>query len=199
MRFKGRGTKARFRGKLPSIYSRLVSASEDPEAFASGDKPLVMEDFCLHDLQVWFPEALHKRYYPHARPPCPWHGGCDCVIIQGWVQSPRHCYGKKRVVALMGKRYRCNIRKAEEQHPFYFRGYDKEVIAASNDYIKLQWKKNGFDISHRAAISWGVLEDLRAKMNQALSVSGFCESMIESAQNHALVLAAQWQSYIQLL
>lgn len=47
----------------------------------------------------------------------------------------------------------------------------------------MQWKKNGFDISHRAAISWNVLEDLRSEMSQALSVSGFRKSLLLASSN----------------
>lgn len=105
VKFSGRGRNAHFRGKMPREYRTLLSPSRDTEAFFDNDKLLTMDDFCLPDLQVWFPEAVHQRLYPTARPPCPWHGTPDCVTLKGWVKSPRHCYGGERVVALMGKKY----------------------------------------------------------------------------------------------
>ena len=158
-----------------------ISPSKDLESFFD-NQLLSMPHFCLPDLHLWFPEASHRRYYPNARPLCPWHKDHSCVVLKGWVKSPRHCYDKERVVALMDKKYQCNIRANSKTHPFTFRGYDTNVIAVSDDYIKTLWKKEGYDISHRAAVSWSVLEELRSDMIHALSVSGYRESLLESAK-----------------
>ena len=82
---------------------------------------------------------------------------------------------------------------------YWFRGYDKNVIESSPHYIKVLWKMNGFDLSHRAAISWNLLEELRSEMNQSLAVSGFRESLMESAKQYHLRIGAQWHSYVDSL
>ncbi len=195
LKFTGRGDKAEFKGELPLLYRTRVSPSVDPEAFHDS-KLLGREDFCLPDLYLWLPEALHQRLYPTARPRCPWHRDHNCVVLKGWVKSPRHCYDRERTVALLGKKYRCKIRQETKTTPFYFRGYDSNAIAASPDYIKALWKKNGFDISHRAAISYTLLETLRSDMLHALSVSGFRDSLLESAKHYHFLTGIQWRSYV---
>ena len=111
-----------------------------------------MEDFCLPDLFVWFPEAQYPAMYPDARPVCKWHGTTECVQMDGWMRNPRHVYESHRVIALIGKRYNCTMRQREGVNPFGFRGIDRLAIEKSNDYVQMQWARNGFDVSHHAAI-----------------------------------------------
>jgi hypothetical protein len=99
----------------------------------------------------------------------------------------------------MGKRYECKTRKKAGIKPFCFRGYDKEVIRKSNDYIKLLWKKIGYDLSHRGGISFSVLERLKSEMLQALSVNGFRECLLECTKSYHFMLSAQWRAYIDSL
>lgn len=73
------------------------------------------------------------------------------------------------------------------------------MIAASHEKIQTLWRKNGYDLSHRGGISWSLLEDLRSEMMQALSVSGFRESMLEKAKTYHFRLASEWRSYVDSL
>lgn len=197
VKLSGKGSRARFEGQVPQRFRQLFKPSEDPEAHFSGNL-LDMKHFMYPHILVWFPEALHQRYYPTARPPCKWHGCHECVTIEGWVSSPRHCYGLDRVHALIGKRYKCK-RKERAGDECYFRGYDQGVISNSPDYIKMLWKKVGYDISHRSAIAWNVLETLQAQMLQSLSVSGFRRHLLEAAKNYHMRLSIQWRSYVDSL
>lgn len=153
---------------MPWKYRQLVKPSDDPEAYFPGEL-LQMKQFSYPHIRVWLPELLHERYYPSARPPCKWHGCSDCVRLKGWVKNPRHCYADDRIHALIGKKAQA------KKKPYHFRGYDRDVISNSTDYIKMLWSKVGYDISHRAAISWSVLERLKSEMMQSLSVNGFRE------------------------
>lgn len=198
VKLKGRGRTARFEGKFPREYSQLIKPSEDPEAYFDHQR-LDRNHFAMPHIQFWLPEALHPRYFPTARPPCKWHGTHECVSIEGWVKSPRHCYGEDRVIALIGKKYKCKIRKKAGDVPCFFRGYDRDVIANSNDYIRMIWRKIGFDVSHRGAISWRLLERLQSYMLQSLSVSGFRASLVECAMNYHLRLSVQWRAYVDSL
>jgi hypothetical protein len=129
---------------MPEKYCQLIKPSEYPEAFFP-DQLLDRKHFLYRHVRVWFPEAMHPRYYPTARPLCKWHDDYDCVVIDGWVKSPRHCYSGDRVHALIAKRYKCKINSELGQNCSSFCGYDKAVIAKSNDYIKMLWKKTGYD------------------------------------------------------
>ncbi len=117
--------------------------------------------------------------------------------------GPRHCHDKERVVALLGKRYECKERKKENTKDvpvqYGFRGYDKEVLSKSDDFVKMEWEKHGFDLSHRSGIKLILLRNLRSEMSQSLSVSGFRQSMLESAKDHHLFTQAQWRSYVDSL
>lgn len=123
----------------------------------------------------------------------------ECVVIKGWVESPRHCYGEDRNHALLGKKYVCKIRAKAGDKPFGFRGYDKAVIDKSNDYIKMVWRKTSYDVSHRAAISWNVLERLKSDMLQSMSACGFREAILEATKNYHLRLSVQWRAYVDSL
>eukprot|EP00956_Cyclotella_meneghiniana_P044258 scaffold309871_cov36-Cyclotella_meneghiniana.AAC.1 len=139
VKLKGRGKKAKYKGSVPQKYAQLFKPSDDPEAFFPNQQ-LQRKHFSYPHTRLWFPEALHPRYYPTARPPCKWHDDCGCVTLKGWIKSPRHCYSDDRIHALVSKRYHCSIR--EKQGLSYgFNAYDKEVIAKSHDYIKLLWRK----------------------------------------------------------
>ena len=60
-------------------------------------------------------------------------------------------------------------------------------------------KKEGYDISHRAAVSWSVLEELRSDMIHALSVSGYRESLLEGAKQYHFRTGIQWRAYVHSL
>lgn len=130
-----------------------MSPSSDPLSFFEAEHPLKREHFCVPDFIVWYPEAQYRPLYKDNRPACKFHGCTDCVIRKGWVYSPRHCYGKKRVVALLGRFYICSVRRKERTSPYSFRGYDSQVINTSHDYIKTQWEKTGFFIKPRRDIN----------------------------------------------
>ena len=86
VRFEGRGHTAKFQGKVPAKYAQLIKPSDDPQAFFP-NQLLEMKHFCYPHTRLWFPEALHPRYYKNARPPCKWHGNCECVIIENWSKG----------------------------------------------------------------------------------------------------------------
>jgi hypothetical protein len=195
---RGQGRSATFHGEMPRKYCHLIMPSEDPEAYFPGQL-LKRQHFSYPHIRVWLPEGVHKRYYPSARPPCKWHGCFSCVRIRGWVKNPRHCFADDRIHALMGKRYECRVRKKMNNKPYGFRGYDREVLSKSQDYIKMLWRKIGYDVSHRAAISWNVLERLQSDMIQSLSVNGFRESFYEAAKRYHLRQSVQWRSYVDSL
>jgi hypothetical protein len=195
---RGQGRSATFHGEMPRKYCHLIMPSEDPEAYFPGQL-LKREHFSYPHIRVWLPEGVHKRYYPSARPPCKWHGCFGCVRIRGWVKNPRHCFADNRIHALMGKRYECRVRKKMNNKPYGFRGYDRDVLSKSQDYIKMLWRKVGYDVSHRAAISWNVLERLQSDMIQSLSVNGFRESFYEAAKRYHLRQSIQWRSYVDSL
>ena len=114
-----------------------------------------------------------------------------------------HCHDKEQVVAMLGKRYECKVRKKEStrQNPvqYGFRGYDKNVIAKSHDIVIMEYKKHGFDQSKRSGTKLSVLRELRSEMSQSLSVSGFRESMLESFKEYHLYTSVQWRSYVDTL
>ena len=58
---------------MPAKYAQLFKPSDDPQAFFPNEL-LEMKHFSYPHTRLWFPEALHPRYYKSARPPCKWHG-----------------------------------------------------------------------------------------------------------------------------
>ena len=191
-KFKGRARSARFEGTMPEKYRGHFSPSTDPKSFFP-NQLLTLEHFCLPGGVVWLPELLHKDWYPGARPKCKFHNVTTCVTIEGWVKSPRHCYCSNRWIALLGKVYKCSSRKEK------FRGYDKAVLENSNDYIKMLWRKIGFNLSHRGGMSIPFLQKSRSLINHGMSVSGLQRSTMESMKQEWLQSSIMWRALCDLM
>ena len=131
--------------------------------------------------------------YPGARPKCKFHRVTSCVTLEGWVAHPRHCYDSNRWVALLGKVYKCTVANKT------FRGYDKAVLDNSNDYIKMLWRKNGFDLSHRGGISIQLLQRNRALVNHGMSVTGIHRLTMESMKQEWLQNSVMWRALCDLM
>jgi hypothetical protein len=191
-KFNGRARSARFEGTMPEKYRGHFSPSTDPKSFFP-NQLLTLEHFCLPGGVVWLPELLHKDWYPGARPKCKFHNVTTCVTIEGWVKSPRHCYCSNRWIALLGKVYKCSSRKEK------FRGYDKAVLENSNDYIKMLWRKIGFNLSHRGGMSIPFLQKSRSLINHGMSVSGLQRSTMESMKQEWLQSSIMWRALCDLM
>lgn len=76
-----------------------------------------IEDFCLPDLLVWYPEAEWPRFYPDGIPSCKFHGRTDCVKRHAWMQYPRRGHGRTRNTAVLSRIYYCSERKNAGTNP----------------------------------------------------------------------------------
>jgi len=197
MQLVGRGNNAFYRGSFPQKYRNIVSPSSDPLGFWPQEAhPLSMEHFSVPDFLVWIPEMLFPKYYQNNRPKCKWHNTTDCINLKGYVTTPRHCYGAKRTLALIGKWYLCKIRQQDGSRPHYFRSYDANVIANCHECVKIQWQKHGFYLSKRAGISVSLLEALRSGLNQGLGVSGFRNILLERCKKNYFLIRRQHQAHV---
>ena len=157
--YQGRGNSGRFIGQFPTEFKGIVSPSKDAIGhFPVRSGVLEMADFCYPDLFVWYPEAEFQRMYPRGVPPCKWCGSDSrCVMRYSWMPAPRRGHSDTRNTAILSRVYYCATRKSSGMKPYFFSGIDKEVINNSPDYVKMRWRMDGFDISHRSAISLSVL------------------------------------------
>jgi hypothetical protein len=125
---------------------------------------LTREDFALPDVMIWAPELRWPHLYMTGRPCCPFHPGqTDCVMHNGYADYPRRCYGPRGNVALQGKRYKCTVQEklvTGEQYSFY--SYDISVIVQAPEYVQAYWRENGFRLSGRGAVSWNMIDNMRA-------------------------------------
>lgn len=185
----------RFKGRMPLKYCGLISPSTDPLQFFGMTPPPSIEDFCLPNAIVWYPEAQYPEQYPDAKPCCKWHGKTDCVAREGWMTQARHGYASHRTTAIIGRNYECTIRRDTTKiNPFSFRSIDPSVINQSPDYVKEMWATNGFDLSHRAAIEYDLLEHLRSDLLQGLGINPFRRSHLERSKLYHWSLTKKWRS-----
>eukprot|EP00956_Cyclotella_meneghiniana_P000822 scaffold931_cov57-Cyclotella_meneghiniana.AAC.3 len=134
--------------------------------------------------------------YTTARPLCKWCRSVDCVSRDGWMQSPRRAHSRTRNVALLGRKYKCTVRRDAKLRPYRFRSIDTQVIEQSHDYVQMVWRMEGFDCSHKSAISLPLLRDLRSTVVQGLSINGFRHTILQQQREHHLMVSIQWRSYI---
>ena len=180
---------------FPQKYIGIFSPSKDALSFVK-KHVLDLEDFCLVDLFVHYPEAQFGDMYVNAAPPCKWCGTSECVMRDGWMTLPRRGHSRTRNVAILGRKYYCSERKQSGIKPFNFRGIDKEVIEQSPDYVKMRWRMDGFDLSHKSAIALSLLRDARAAVVQGLSLNGFRHTLLQSQREYHLMLSIQWRYYV---
>jgi hypothetical protein len=84
------GTRGHFTGRFPKEFRGLVSPSRDTMGyFRKAAGVLEMDDFCLPDFFVWYPESEFQQLYPDGVPPCKFHGCSGCVRRFAWMKSPR--------------------------------------------------------------------------------------------------------------
>ena len=170
VKYTGRGRNARFEGVFPQKYIGIFSPSKDAISYAGNKRVLDLEDFCLPDIYVFYPEAQYGDMYKNSAPPCKWCGTSECVKRDGWMTLPRRGHTRTRNVAILSRRYYCSEREKNGIKPFNFRGIDEEVIAKSPDYVAMRWRMDGFDLSHQSAISLSLLRDARAAVVQFLQM-----------------------------
>ena len=195
VQYTGRGNSAKFNGQFPEKYVGLVSPSKDAFSFFYKKRILEMENFCLPDLYVVYPEAMFRNMYSNCAPPCKWCKSSECVVRDGWMQLPRRGHSRTRNVAILGRRYYCSVRK-KAGLPYNFRGIDKEVIDSSPDYVQMIWRMHGFDLSHKSAIYLPLLREMRSAVVQGLSVNGFRNVLIQQLREYHLMVSIQWRSYV---
>jgi hypothetical protein len=94
--FVGRGRTRRLNGTFPRKYAGLVSPSADILSYYSKKPVLDMEDFCLPDFFVWWPE--YPSMYPDGVPNCKWCKKPSCVMHDGWMRFPRRGHSRTRNV-----------------------------------------------------------------------------------------------------
>ena len=196
--YQGRGNSGRFIGKFPFEYRGIISPSKDAIGhFSTRSGVLKMANFCHPDLFVWYPEAEFPQLYPLGVPPCKWCGNNSrCVMRHSWMPAPRRAHSETRNTAILTRVYYCSKRKNAGIKPCFFSGFDKEVLSNSPDYVKMRWRMDGFDISHKSAISLSVLRQLRAAVVQGLSISGYRETLIQQQREHHLMISVQWRAYV---
>ena len=194
--YKGRADSGRFTGKFPTEYKGIVSPGNDAVGyFQIRSGVLKMADFCIPDLFVWYPEAEFQQMYPLGVPPCKWCGcNSKCVMRYSWMPAPRRGHSSTRNTAIFSRIYYCKTRKSNGIKPYFFSGIDN-----SPDYVKMRWRMDGFDISHRSAISLSLLRQLRAAIIQGLSVSGYRETLIQQLRERHLMVAVQWRAYVDYI
>ena len=196
VKYTGRGENGRFEGVFPQKYVGVISPSKDPISFNRGKHVLELDDFLLPDLYVHYPEAQFGDMFANAVPPCKWCGTSSCVMRDGWMTLPRRAHARTRNIAILGRKYYCSVRQKNGMKPFNFRGIDKEVIEKSPDYVKMRWRMDGFDLSHKSAIALSLLRDARAAVVQGLSLNGFRHTLLQSQQEYHLMLSIQWRFYV---
>ena len=109
LKYTGKGIRyGRFQGTVPDKYKGITSPSDDPVLFFPQGHVLSVEDFCLPDLYVWWPEAKYHMFYPDARTCCRWHKTTECVAHDGWMDEPRHGHTTERMTGILGRRYYCS-------------------------------------------------------------------------------------------
>jgi hypothetical protein len=82
------------------------------------------------------------------------------------------------------------------RHKSFTDALDKQVLEYSPDYVKMRWRLDGFDLSHKSAISLSLLRQMRAYVMQGLSLNGFRESLIQQQREYHLMLSIQWRAYV---
>ena len=184
---------------IDTKWCEVISPPDNVISHFKDEHPLRMEHFCIPKVLIWRPEEQYPIFYQDKRPNCKWHNCTDCVIKKGWVRKPRHCHTSDRIVALIGYFYVCRTRKDDQEHPYSFRSYDPDVIAKAPEYVKVQWSKFGYYLSHRSAISVSLLNQLRSGLNQGLGVSGFRNMLVENLKTYHMKLAIQWREYAEMI
>ena len=58
----------------------------------------------------------------------------------------------------------CTTRKARGESPSRFSSYDPRVIALAPTYVQNHWRRHGFHVTHRAAIRYTLVDQLRSAM-----------------------------------
>jgi hypothetical protein len=164
--------------------------------FAKAVGVLDMDDFCLPNLFVWYPEAEFQQMYPDGVPPCKFHGCTKCVRRHAWMQIPRRGHSMTRNTAILTRLYYCAELKKQGANPHMFSGIDQQVLDYSPDYVKMRWRMDGFDLSHKSAISLSLLRQMRAFVMQGLSLNGFRESLIQQLREYHLMISIQWRAYV---
>jgi hypothetical protein len=204
--FRENGKHERY-GKWPSFaYPPVLQPSKDPVNFLGliGDErhlnELTREDFALPDLMIWAPELRWEHLYPSGRPCCPFHPGqTDCVQHHGYADYPRRCYGPRGNVALQGKRYKCAVREKQKEEPYTFYSYDTAVLIQAPEYVQAYWRENGFRLSGGGAVSWTLIDNMRALFANGAGASGFVKTLKESYKQAHASKAKMWRDHCDLL
>lgn len=143
-------------GQWPAFAYGVIQPSKDPVHFflLSGcieirePHELTPQDFALPDWLIWDPELRWPSRYPDGHSCCLFHPGkTSCVTLNGYTDYVRRCFGPRGNVALIGRRYLCNIRKDEKKEPFTFVSYNPGVVNQAPDYVQGYWRENGFKLS----------------------------------------------------
>ena len=191
------------RGQWPSFcYSPLVQPSKDPLNWRNilGDEveedDLTKSDFAMPDLMILSPEERWPQLYPDGKPCCPFHPGfTDCVEHLGYSHYFRRCYGCRNNVALIGRRYKCTILEKRGDQKYTFFSYSAGVLNQAPAYVQGWWRDNGFRLSHRAGLSWQVVDQLRSLLANGSGVSGFYRSLLEGYKQSHANRAKMWRGY----
>ena len=194
-------------GKFPSWALSKIKGQADPYGHnrwrGAADKHgqmqvLSPEDFCYPDLLIWAPELQFPEFYPSGRTKCKFHDSYDCVEYKGWTTEPRHGYDMDGITAIWGRKCRCTVRHAANEKPFWFRGYDNEVVAKAPHYVQSVWRAEGFMITHRGAIRWKLVDSLRSALARGMGASGFHKSLAEAYKRRHFESARKWRNYCDM-
>ena len=161
-------------------------------------KALRKEDFCYPDLIIWAPELQFPDFYPNGRSKCKFHDSYDCVEYKGWTTEPRHGYDMDGITAIWGRKCLCTICKEANEKPYWFRGYDNQVIAKAPHYVQSVWRAEGFMITHRGAIRWKLIDSLRSALARGMGASGFHKSLAEAYKRRHFESARKWRNYCDM-
>jgi hypothetical protein len=168
-------------GKWPNwAYHPLSDPGSDPVNFLDvmGDdrniEELLRSDFALPSVMFFGPELRWAHLYPDNRPMCPIHKTTNCVIHNGWSDYFRRGYARGGNVAINCRRYLCKETRKS------FQSCDPEVLELAPRYVQAWWRKNGFKITYRGALSWDIIDQMRSLLAHGAGASGFYKSIVET-------------------
>ena len=202
--FEERG-RHELKGEWPLIHFHpKIEASSDPITWirALGNekslRDLSREDFALPNVMCWAPERRWPWLYEQDNflPRCPWHCKSDCVERNSWTNYPRRCYEMRDNTALHTTKFKCQIREKANEHPYSFHSHAPAVMCQAPDFVQAYWREHGYRMTHRGAVRWTVLDEMRAMIANGSGASGFHRALIEQYKQAHANKSKMWRDFV---
>ena len=153
-------------GRWPPFAVALGENRPNPHFEFHDNGNLCVDHFNTKKVMFWAPEMTWPLLYPDGRPKCPIHGCTSCVKHRGWRATPRRAVDIDAMAFIWGRAYEC---KETNQ---CFSSYSAAVLALAPKTVLNYWKEHGYHVTHKSAIRYTMVDEIRNIIATGGSVGG---------------------------